>query len=213
MPRWRIEGSRAVLECTVVSAPAIRVGRGPVIKRIVIHVSVVSVEAVVAGIGAAVAPVVTVPAGPDMTLAEARPEIGRHRRSAGAAEDGAAQCSRNKTFHEDAQSPMKPGLSLTKRGSRRKSKRPHWLSIEPYVCLTILAHSAKHQQRLWGPGYVYPLRGLGYRYRLPSPCGRRTSTHAIVKAGSVAVAYKGASRANSGRRALETPKISSGMLV
>jgi hypothetical protein len=101
----------------VVSAPAIRVSRGPVIKRIMIDVPVVSVETVVAGIGAAVAPVVTIPARPDMTLAEARPEIGRHRRSAGAAEDGSAQCSRyKKMFHNDAQSPMKPGLSLTNQG-------------------------------------------------------------------------------------------------
>lgn len=117
MPRYRIEGSRAVLECTVVPAPAVRVGRRPVIKRIVIDESVVSVEAVVAGIGAAVAPVVTVPARPDMTLAEARPEISRCRRSAGAAEDGSTQCSRYKMpFHDDAQSPMKPGLSLTNQG-------------------------------------------------------------------------------------------------
>ena len=106
-----------VLECTVVPAPAIRVGRGPVIKRIMIDVPVVSVEAVVARIGAAVAPVVTVPACPDMTLAEARPEISRCRRSAGTAEDGSAQCSRYKMpFHDDAQSPMKPGLSLTTPG-------------------------------------------------------------------------------------------------
>jgi len=45
-----------------------------------------------------------------MTLAEARPEISRCRRDAGATEDGSAQCSRyKKPFHDDAQSPMKPG--------------------------------------------------------------------------------------------------------
>lgn len=109
MPRYRIEGRRAVLECTVVPAPAISVVRRPVIERIVIDVSVIGIETVVAGIGAAVAPVVTVPARPDMTLAEARPEISRCRRSAGAAKDGSAQCSRYKNlFHDDAQSPMKP---------------------------------------------------------------------------------------------------------
>jgi len=46
-------------------------------------------------------------------------------------------------------------------------------------------------------------------------CGSRpcASTQTIVKAGSAAVAYKGVSRANSGRWALGTPKISSGMLI
>ena len=43
------------------SSPAICVGRSPVVKRIVIDVSVVGIEAVVAGIGAAVAPIVAVP--------------------------------------------------------------------------------------------------------------------------------------------------------
>ena len=85
-----------------VSPPAIRVSRGPIIKRIVIDVSVVSVEAVVAGIGAAVAPIVAVPAGPDMALAIDRSEIRRRRRSAGAAENGGRHCNRNKqTFHSD----------------------------------------------------------------------------------------------------------------
>jgi len=83
-----------------VSSPAIR--RGPIIKRIVIDVSVVSVEAVVAGIGAAVAPIVAVPAGPDMALAIDWSEIRRRRRSAGAAENGGRHCNRNKeTFHGD----------------------------------------------------------------------------------------------------------------
>ena len=90
MPRYRIEDGHAVLECPVLPAPAIRVVRRAVIERIVIDVSVVGVETVVTGIGAAVAPVVTVPARPDMTLAEARPEISSCRRSAGAAEDGSA---------------------------------------------------------------------------------------------------------------------------
>lgn len=84
------------------SSPAIR--RGPIIKRIVIDVSVVSVEAVVAGIGAAIAPIVTVPTGPDMTVANDRPEIRSYRRSTGVAENGTAKCSRNKMpFHDDAQ--------------------------------------------------------------------------------------------------------------
>src|SRR5512144_194957 len=77
-----------------VSSRAIR--RGPIIKRIVIDVSVVSVEAVVAGIGAAVAPIVAVPAGPYMALAVDRSEIRRCRRSAGAAENGGRHCNRNK---------------------------------------------------------------------------------------------------------------------
>src|SRR5262245_33293612 len=91
------------------AAREISVVRRPVVERIVIDVPVIGVETVVAGIGAAVAPVVTIPARPDITLADARPEISRCRRNAGAAEDGSAQCSRNKKlFHDDAQSPMKP---------------------------------------------------------------------------------------------------------
>jgi hypothetical protein len=83
-----------------VSSPAIRVCRTPVVKRIVIDVSVISVEAVEAGVGAAVAPVVAVPAGAGMAFAIDRAEIRRRRRSAGAAEDGSGHCSRNKkTFH------------------------------------------------------------------------------------------------------------------
>lgn len=83
-----------------VSSPAIR--RGPIIKRIVIDVSVVSIEAVVAGIGATVAPIVAVPAGPDMALAIDRSEIRRSGRNAGATESGGRHCNRNKeTFHGD----------------------------------------------------------------------------------------------------------------
>lgn len=86
-----------------VSSPAIR--RGPIIKRIVIDVSVVSVEAVVTGIGAAVTPIGTVPAGPDIALADDRAEIRRRRRGAGTTENRSGNCSRNKkTFHDDAQS-------------------------------------------------------------------------------------------------------------
>ena len=83
-----------------VSSPAIR--RGPIVKRIVIDVSVVIIEAVVAGIGATVAPIVAVPAGPDMALAIDRSEIRRSGRNAGAAENGGRHCNRNKeTFHGD----------------------------------------------------------------------------------------------------------------
>jgi hypothetical protein len=116
-------------------------------------------------------------------------------------------------FHNDAQSPMKSGLSLTKTGVATQIKTAALVKHRTRCLLNGFGSSSETSTKTWGPGYVYPLRGLGYRYRLPSPCGRRTSTHAIVKAGSAAVAYKGASRANSGRRALETPKISSGMLV
>jgi len=85
-------------------APLIRVVRERVIERIVIDLSVVAIEAVVAGIGAPIAPIVTVPTGPDMTLADDRPEIRGYRRSAGAAKNGTAKCSRNKMpFHDDAQ--------------------------------------------------------------------------------------------------------------
>ena len=82
------------------SSPAI--WRRPIIKRIVVDVSVVRVEAVVAGIGAAVAPIVAVPAGPDMALAIDWSELRRRRRSAGTAENGGRHCNRNKeTFHGD----------------------------------------------------------------------------------------------------------------
>ena len=84
------------------SSPAIRVSRSPVIKRIVIDISIVGIEAVVAGIGAAVAPIVAEPAGPGMALAIDRSEIRRSRRSAGTAENGGRNCNRNKeTFHCD----------------------------------------------------------------------------------------------------------------
>ena len=93
---------RSVLKLTVVPTPTIRVGRRPVIERIMIDVSVISIEAVVTGIGAAVAPIVAVPAGPDMALAIDWSEIRRRRRSAGAAENGGRHCNRNKeTFHGD----------------------------------------------------------------------------------------------------------------
>ena len=97
------------------SSPAM--GRRPIVKRIVIDVSVVSVEAIVAGIGAAIAPIVAVPAGASMTFAIDRPEICRRRRSAGTAENRGGNCSRNKkTFHDHAQSLIKPPVSLTNRG-------------------------------------------------------------------------------------------------
>ena|SRR5262245_30840458 len=103
MPRYRIEGRRAVLECAVVPAPAIRVMRRPVIERIVIDISVIGIEAVIAGIGAAVAPVIAVPSGPDMALANDRSEIRRYRRHRGADESRRENCSRNKkTFHNVA---------------------------------------------------------------------------------------------------------------
>jgi len=86
----------------MVPAPAIRVVRRPVIERIMIDVSIVSVEAVVTGIGAPVAQMGAVPASPDMARAIHRSEIRRSRRSAGAAENGDRDCNRNKeTFHGD----------------------------------------------------------------------------------------------------------------
>ena len=99
-----------------VSSPAIPVGRSPVVKRIVIDVSVVGIEAVVAGIGAAVAPIVAVPTGPGMAFSIDRSEICCRRLSAGATENGDGNCCRNQEMlHDDAQNPMKPELSLTSR--------------------------------------------------------------------------------------------------
>lgn len=84
------------------SVPSPAISRGSIIKRIVIDVSVIGVEAVVTGIGAAVAPIVAVPTGPDMALAIDWSEIRRRRRRAGAAENGGRHCNRNKeTFHGD----------------------------------------------------------------------------------------------------------------
>ena len=86
------------------SSPAICVGRSPVVKRIVIDVSVVGIEAVVAGIGAAVAPIVAVPTGPGMAFSIDRSEICCRRLSAGATENGGGNCCRNqKMLHDDAQ--------------------------------------------------------------------------------------------------------------
>jgi hypothetical protein len=60
------------------AAREIREVRRPVIERIVINISVVGVETIVTGIGAAVAPTVAVPAGADMALADDGPEIRRY---------------------------------------------------------------------------------------------------------------------------------------
>src|SRR6187397_2002148 len=90
------------LKSVPVTAAVVRVSGRPIIKRIVVDVSVVSVEAVVAGIGAAVAPIVAVPAGACMAFAIDRTEICRRQRSAGAAENGGGNCCRNKkTLHGD----------------------------------------------------------------------------------------------------------------
>src|SRR6185312_4986508 len=122
-----------------VSSPAIRVSRGPIIKRIVIDVSVVSVEAVVAGIGAAVAPITAVPAGACMAFAIDRTEICRRQRSAGAAENGGGNCCRNKkTLHGDnrAYKQRRPkSTAMFNAMSHQvfgqcKSKQPRWLSIK-----------------------------------------------------------------------------------
>ena len=68
-----------------VTARGIAVSGWPVVEGIVIDVSVPRIEAVIAGIGAAIAPVRVVPCRPDMP-ARARSEVCRIRRNAGAGE-------------------------------------------------------------------------------------------------------------------------------